>query len=72
MNEYPGYAIRSDGTVENTKTARILKPGINNGGYYQVSLKNRDGLVKYQETATFGRVNNQYIITSEVGSNSVS
>ena len=46
MNEYPGYAIRSDGTVENTKTARILKPVINNGGYYQVSLKNRDGNYK--------------------------
>ena len=29
-------------------------------------------LIKYKETATFGKVNNQYVITSEVGSNSVS
>jgi len=46
MNEYPGYAIHSNGNVENTQTGRILKPGINNGGYYQVGLKNRDGKFK--------------------------
>ena len=47
MDEFPGYSIHSNGSVENTQTARILKPGINNGGYYQVGLKNRDGNLKY-------------------------
>ena len=49
MNEYPGYAIHSNGSVENTATGRILKPIINNWGYHIVNivnLKNRDGNYK--------------------------
>ena len=46
MIDYPGYAIHSNGSVENTKTGRTLKPRIINGGYYHVDLKNRDGNYK--------------------------
>ena len=46
ISDYPGFAIHSNGSVENTKTGRTLKPRININGYYQVDLKNRDGNYK--------------------------
>jgi len=36
--EYPNYAISTCGQVLNINTGRILKPGINNAGYYYVNL----------------------------------
>jgi len=38
--EYPNYAISTYGQVLNINTGRILKPGINTGGYYYVILCN--------------------------------
>ena len=46
ISDYPGFAIHSNGSVENTKTGRILKPVNNNTGYYQVQLKNQAGEIK--------------------------
>ena len=46
MDEFPGYCIWSDGTVQNTVNGHILKPSINGEGYYHVNLKNQAGKFK--------------------------
>lgn len=38
IDGYPNYEASSDGRIRNAKTRRILKPQLNNRGYFQVSL----------------------------------
>ena len=38
INGYDNYEVSICGMVRNVNTKRILKPGINNGGYYYVIL----------------------------------
>jgi hypothetical protein len=45
INDYDNYEISSHGRVRNSNTARILKFGINKGGYHQVKL-HKDGKAK--------------------------
>ena len=46
MNEYPGYAIHSNGTVQNTLTGKFLKPSVDGNGYYFIGIKNTAGETK--------------------------
>ena len=38
INSYDNYEVSSHGRVRNNKTMNILKPSLNQGGYYQISL----------------------------------
>lgn len=38
IKDYPNYEVSSEGRVRNTKTGRILRPNLNEGGYQQVNL----------------------------------
>ena len=40
---FENYSVSNFGNVKNKKTGRILKPGINSNGYYQVRLYDNDG-----------------------------
>ena len=45
VEEFPNYAVSNKGEIMNRNTKRILKPGIEGGGYHKVSLC-KDGIVK--------------------------
>ena len=36
--DFENYSISNFGNVKNNKTGKILKPGINNRGYYHIDL----------------------------------
>ena len=38
IKDFPNYEVNAYGLVRNKKTQRILKPFLNNAGYYQVGL----------------------------------
>jgi hypothetical protein len=45
IKDYENYSVSNFGNVINNKTGRILKPGIDGGGYYHVIL-HKDGIRK--------------------------
>ena len=45
VDGYDNYEVSSHGRIRNNKTARILIPGLNTGGYHRVSLS-KDGKYK--------------------------
>lgn len=43
IDTYPDYEISKDGVVRNLKSNKVLAGSINNGGYLNYRLKNKDG-----------------------------
>jgi len=62
IKDYPYYSVSTFGNIKNTKTGRILKPYINDKGYYIVCLfKNGKGATK----TIHKLVANQFLINTD-------